>query len=487
MDVFAAGLRAVRLLVASFAGSLRPGATALCTELADKLHGPLTPREVHYSRRVTAAWALFFAAIVAITVVLFAAAPLRVWSLFANFCILPLVALMFTAEYAVRCRVLPQALSAAALWRPCGLFSPVHRRPAWRPLPLLSHDSPTAVLAYRDGNAIDAQQFLADAVRLAESLPRGGHVLNVCLDRYQFTVGLAACLISGRISLLPSTHAPEVVRQLLQFAPDAFCLTDDARCDIELPRFVLPASNERTRRFRHAWRVPQIPASQVAAIVFTSGSTGTPLPYRKTWGRLSRCLRGGAGRLGLPGGSIPTLIGTVPPQHMYGFESTVLLALFSGCAFIAERPFYPADICASISAAPRPRALVSTPIHLRTLLGADIELPPLDLILSATAPLGQALAREAERRFRGRLVEIYGSTETGQIATRRTADSLIWRLLPEVRLSADGDATYAHGGHVEQFTRCATSSNSPASMSSYCTAAPPTWSTWPASAARSPI
>ncbi len=96
-------------LAISFAGSLRPGATALCTELADKLHGPLTPHEVRYSRRVTAAWALFFAAIVAITVVLFAAAPLRAWSLFTNFCILPLMALMFTAEYAVRCSVLPQA------------------------------------------------------------------------------------------------------------------------------------------------------------------------------------------------------------------------------------------------------------------------------------------------------------------------------------------------------------------------------------------
>ncbi len=319
-------------------------------------------------------------------------------------------------------------------------------------VPLLSHRSPSVALAYREGSLIDAQQFLADAVRLAESLPPGKHVLNVCHDRYHFTVGLAACLISDRISLLPSTHAPDVVKQLLRFAPDAFCLTDDARCDIDLPRFLHAASNERTRRFAPAWRVPQIPASQVAAIVFTSGSTGTPLPYRKTWGRLSRCLRGGAGRLGLPDGMTPTLIGTVPPQHMYGFESTVLLPLFGGCAFTAERPFYPADICAAIGAAPRPRALVSTPIHLRTLLGAGIDLPPLDLILSATAPLEQELAREAERRFGARLVEIYGSTETGQLATRRTADSLTWRLLPEVHLSVDGGAVYAHGGHVEQFT-----------------------------------
>jgi acyl-coenzyme A synthetase/AMP-(fatty) acid ligase len=321
--------------------------------------------------------------------------------------------------------------------------------------PLLSHDSPAAVLAYRAGKAIHAQQFLADAARLAECLPHGKHVLNVCLDRYQFTVGFAACLISDRISLLPSSHAPELVRQLAQYAPDAFCLTDEERCDIDLRRFhYAPSSNGRKLQCAAgALRVPHIPTDQVAAIVFTSGSTGTPVPYRKTWGRLARCVNDGAVRLGLMGGRNHALIGTVPPQHMYGFELTVLLALLRGNSFTAERPFYPADICAAISATPRPRALVSTPIHLRALLAADIELPPVDLIVSATAPLAQELAREAEWKFHTRLVEIYGSTETGQIASRRTAESETWRLWPGVRLKPDNGQVYAHGGHVEQFTR----------------------------------
>jgi acyl-coenzyme A synthetase/AMP-(fatty) acid ligase len=105
---------------------------------------------------------------------------------------------------------------------------------------------------------------------------------------------------------------------------------------------------------------------------------------------------------------------------MYGFESTVLLALQSGNAFGAERPFYPADIATSVAAVPQPRVLVTTPVHLRTLLAADIDLPPLDLIVSATAPLTQELAREVEAKYRTTLLEIYGSTETGQIAIRRT-------------------------------------------------------------------
>jgi uncharacterized membrane protein len=97
------------LMAASFGQSLLGGRVALCTQLADKVHGPLTPQEVRYTRRVTAAWALFFISITAATVGLFLFAPLRVWSLFANFCVLPLIGLMFVAEYAVRRRVLPQA------------------------------------------------------------------------------------------------------------------------------------------------------------------------------------------------------------------------------------------------------------------------------------------------------------------------------------------------------------------------------------------
>jgi uncharacterized membrane protein len=96
------------LMAASFGVSLLGGRVALCTQLADKVHGPLTPQELRYTRRVTAAWALFFILITGATFGLFLFAPLRIWSLFANFCVLPLIGLMFVAEYAVRRRALPQ-------------------------------------------------------------------------------------------------------------------------------------------------------------------------------------------------------------------------------------------------------------------------------------------------------------------------------------------------------------------------------------------
>jgi acyl-coenzyme A synthetase/AMP-(fatty) acid ligase len=316
-------------------------------------------------------------------------------------------------------------------------------------IPLLSHRAPTAVIAYRAGAPVTAQRFLSDAAHLAHSLPPGAHVLNVCADRYRFTVGLAACLMTGRVSLLPSTHTPEVIGQLASFAPDAVCLTDDSKCDIALPQVLY---SEELSADEGPWSVPAIPVTQLAAIVFTSGSTGMPLPYRKTWGRLARCVRDGAPRLGLLDGRSHVLIGTVPAQHMYGFESTVLLALMSGNAFCAERPFYPADVSAAVTGVPRPRALVTTPVHLRTLLASGIDLPPMDLVVSATAPLGQDLARAVEAKFHAPLLDIYGSTETGQIAIRRTSESIAWRLWPGVRLVVSNGQVFAHGGHVEELT-----------------------------------
>ena len=96
------------IMAFTFARTLRKDRVPLCTQFADKVHGPLTALELRYTRNVTIAWALFFLLNLAVTFVLFEFAPLRVWSLFANFISLPLILLMFVAEYAVRRQVLPE-------------------------------------------------------------------------------------------------------------------------------------------------------------------------------------------------------------------------------------------------------------------------------------------------------------------------------------------------------------------------------------------
>ncbi|WP_175885621.1 acyl-CoA synthetase family protein [Burkholderia sp. BCC0044] len=323
--------------------------------------------------------------------------------------------------------------------------------------PLVFHSSPDQTIAWRDGSPVTVRAFVADVARVAAALPAGGHVFNVCRDRYRFAVSLCAALVAGKISLLPSTHTPEMVRQLASFAPDAFCLHDAPDCTIDLPRFAYPDAAPGELASDAPFAVPQIDAARIMAYVFTSGSTGQPVPHRKTWGFLVGCVRAAADRLGLLDGRAATLIGTVPAQHMYGFESTVLLALLGGLAFSNRQPFYPGDIRDELDAIPQPRVLVTSPIHLRALLSAGHALPRAALVLSATAPLSEKLACEAEAALDAPLVEIYGSTETGQIATRRTSQGAAWELFPDIRLDArdepdaddSGPTVWVSGGHVE--------------------------------------
>ncbi len=313
-------------------------------------------------------------------------------------------------------------------------------------VPLLGHASLDDVLAWRPSGPVRVREFLADAASLAAQLPAGRNFLNLCHDRYRFTVGLAAGLISGRTSLQPAAQSADTLRQVRAACPDVFCLCDGDFDSGDLPRFDFPeliaVDPEKVVK------IPEIPAARIAARLFTSGSTGLPLPHDKTWGGLARNGRAGARRLGMVARP-HAIVATVPAQHSYGFESTVLLALHGNCPFWTGKPFYPQDIITALDAVPRPRMLVTTPFHLAALLAAGLDLPAVDLLLSATAPLSAQLAAEAEKRFAAPLHEIYGCTEAGQIASRRTTADQAWRLLADVRLEQDGERTTAFGGHVE--------------------------------------
>ena len=208
-------------------------------------------------------------------------------------------------------------------------------------VPLLGHASLDDVFAWRPSGPVRVREFLADAASLAAQLPAGRNFLNLCHDRYRFTVGLAAGLISGRTSLQPAAQSADTLRQVRAACPDVFCLCDGDFDSGDLPRFDFPeliaVDPEKVVK------IPEIPAARIAARLFTSGSTGLPLPHDKTWGGLARNGRAGARRLGMVARP-HAIVATVPAQHSYGFESTVLLALHGNCPFWTGKPFYPQDI-----------------------------------------------------------------------------------------------------------------------------------------------
>lgn len=327
-------------------------------------------------------------------------------------------------------------------------------------LPLLAARELAAPLAWHRGRPVSAAAFLGQATLLAERLPAQGRPVNLCQDRYHFALGLVAALLRGQTSLMPPNALPETLRALPAAGSAPYALVDDAALDVGgLARVCVTAPADAAA----CTAVPPIRCALEAVCLLTSGSTGAPQPHAKRWGALVANIAAAAERLAefmaLPDLQGLNVLATVPAQHSYGFESTVLLALLGGASFDAGRPFYPADIAAALARLPAPRALVTTPFHLKTLLRAGVALPPVALVLSATAPLSPQLAAQAEAAFGGPLVEIYGCTEAGQVAARRTTAGATWRTLGALRLwreaSADGERCLVQGGHVTEATALA--------------------------------
>jgi len=316
------------------------------------------------------------------------------------------------------------------------VFDSALSRAVQSPLPLLRVASADRVIAWRDGRAVRATEFLGEVAALAQRLPSASAAINLCEDRYAFLVAFAALAARGQTNLLPPSRAPHAVDEVLAAHPGAYTLGD-----VELPaapphylhfELLNPIVPDREG-------APTVNPDLTVAIGYTSGSTGVPKPNAKRWDKLAvSSAHNHALLTGLAGGPY-TVIATVPPQHMYGLEFSVLLPLFEDVAIHAAKPFFPSDIAKALEEVPAPRVLVTTPVHLRALVEYGQPLPALAAIVSATAPMPPELARAAETLFEAPVQEVFGSTETCVIAHRRTAVEECFTLYPGIALHPQPD------------------------------------------------
>jgi acyl-coenzyme A synthetase/AMP-(fatty) acid ligase len=318
-------------------------------------------------------------------------------------------------------------------------MSAVVEETAIRTLPLAAGDG-ARPLVFGPGGTVALGTFLGQARALAAELPDARHAILLCEDRYRFLLGFCAAALRGQAVLLPPSGAPGCVADIAARHPGSHCVGDDA-----IDPCIAPLHDGAT----------DVAAGALAVVGFTSGSTGTPAAHAKSWAAFhASTAQNMAALRGLwPAGDIAHFVATVPPQHMYGMELSVLLPLLADVAVHAGRPFFPHDIVRALHEAAAPRLLVTTPVHLRALLdacAADASLapPPLAGVVSATAPLPASLAAAAEARLGCEVREFFGSTETCVIASRRTARDDAWTPFPGVRLQPRPGGTDVHAPHL---------------------------------------
>jgi acyl-coenzyme A synthetase/AMP-(fatty) acid ligase len=261
-------------------------------------------------------------------------------------------------------------------------------------------------------------------------------------------LGFAAALAHGHTTLLNADPSPGRLRALAARYPGAYALADGPVEGAPLPVLRLDGGH-RLAAGEPACDAPRIPAGRIAAIAFTSGSTGEPTAHPKPWGALVAGAAAAAERFGLrPGDGPPTsVVATVPPQHMYGFETTIILPLHTALAIDAGESFFPSDVLDALAALPPRRLLVTTPLHLRALLAEGRRPAPLSAVISATAPLATSMAEAVERDWGAPMLEIYGATEAGSMASRRTVEGADWLPYRGVRVRA-GSASVPGLGEV---------------------------------------
>ena len=294
-----------------------------------------------------------------------------------------------------------------------------------------------------DGQPISNYKLLNHAAFLSQSLTGKRYFINLCQDRYLFGVVFLAGIISKCPNLLPPNQAKQTLGKLMQQYPNSICITDNPELKNEAYFLSSTFFSECD-----VTDIPIIDSEQIASISFTSGSTGQPKAIAKTLREFQRGAQLATQQLDLDDKKL-TVVATVPPQHMYGLETSLFWPLYSSLVIDSGKPFFPEDIRSQLFSAKTPCLLVATPRHLKSCVEANLKWQNIDRILSSTAPMSLQLAEQIEDCFNAPLHEIFGSTETLSYASRRLTQNSHWQPYQGIHIKQQEQQFFVSGGHLE--------------------------------------
>jgi acyl-coenzyme A synthetase/AMP-(fatty) acid ligase len=296
---------------------------------------------------------------------------------------------------------------------------------------------------------VRVSEFLGHVNALAAVLPERSHAINMCGNRYRFLVAFAAVIVRGQCNLLPANKNQATQNNLAKRYADSYVIHDG----------IEPAPGIQSFEFREVQsgeadvtHLPAIPLNQLSAISFTSGSTGQSKANVKTWRTLYYGMHVNS-RYYLDDRRVAqSPLATVPAQHMYGLETSIMMPLSANVCVADENPLFPEDIRGALARMSVPRILVTTPVHIQALENSKLKFPEVELILCATAFLEPTMAKRIESRLGGRLREFYGCSEVGTIARRDTAQSDEWEAFDIFHFNRSESRVVVGANHLPEET-----------------------------------
>ncbi len=259
----------------------------------------------------------------------------------------------------------------------------------------------------------------------------------VCLcvrDRPHLLAAMLASLAGAPPFILPHASDPQILREAYETTPFKLILADAA---VEAPEGAAVIRMEACSPVGNDPLALVRPPEKPFLSLFTGGSTGTP----RLWSKTPENLFGEAFHLAksLGVGPADLILSTVGPRHIYGLLGSVLLPFVASARVLGRTCTFPREILGALQREGA-TVLVSVPAHYRAIRAADLSRHALRIALSSAAPLDPKDAEVFLDKTGLAITEIYGSTETGGVATRTYGENhgsyepftcLDWKILSE--------------------------------------------------------
>lgn len=271
------------------------------------------------------------------------------------------------------------------------------------------------------------------AAGLKKTLTRRGGEKTLCLCTEKKAV-TAACILaslSGACQLiLPYSFSSHALMEMYEAVGFNAAIADHPE---EIPsgvEIITPLPGSMADIIPEEIRNPDEPFLRL----FTGGSTGKP----KVWSKSPRNLFAEAFYLKekFAISEKDLFLSTVPPYHIYGLLFSVLVPFVAHAKVLPDIYTFPQEIISTTNKH-KATVLVSVPIHYRALKVNNLSAPSLKIAFSSSGVLNRSDAIHFQKKTGLGITEIYGSTETGGIASRsisehteswKPADVVSWKI-----------------------------------------------------------
>ncbi len=280
-------------------------------------------------------------------------------------------------------------------------------------------------VAFYQGEYVDQTRFYADVQQLAASFCNlKQHKFALYFEQaYPFCVSLFALLHCDKKVWIAANNKPVIAEQLT--LQSCVLLGDWNGSEIVIePNKV------------DEFKLKPLDLNKAELTLFTSGSTGQAKEIHKTLQQLQTEIDVLESCWGKLLGNAQVLA-TVSHQHIYGLLFAILWPLSAGRCFYSEMFLSPEPllkVAENISA-----YWVASPAQLKRLdeLTPWQPLSQLKALFSSGGALPIVAAEQIYQYSQHKVLEIYGSSETGGIAWRQSIDNVLWTTFEGVDISID--------------------------------------------------